>query len=173
MVDNLSKVIEDYSVDLLITLDVYISEQHPSEFFFEDDYVALACASNDALVDRPTVEEYLSLPHVSVRFQREGVLPHDERFLEQSGLRKNTEVTIRSHALMPYFIVGTRRIATLQRRQASIFARQFPLRMIEIPVPIPSVREMFQWHQSSEGDPVLEYLRKRFSEIARKHEVAI
>jgi LysR family nod box-dependent transcriptional activator len=95
--NNPSKVIEDYSVDLLITLDIYVSKQHPSTLFFEDDYVALACASNEALVDRMTVDEYLSLPQVSVRFQRESGLTHDEWFLEQSGLRKVTAVTVRSH----------------------------------------------------------------------------
>ncbi len=170
--DNPAKVIEDYTVDLLITLDLYLSNQHPSALFFEDDYVALACARNETLSDRITVDEYLSLPQVSVRFQREGVLPHDERFLEQSGFRKTTVVTVRSHALVPYFIEGTTRIATLQRRQAAIFTRQFPLKILEIPVQIPSIREMFQWHQSDDGDPVLEYLRVRFSEIARKCELA-
>jgi LysR family transcriptional regulator, nod-box dependent transcriptional activator len=169
---NPSKAIEDYSVDLLITLDIYISKQHPSALFFADDYVALACASNEALVDRLTVDEYLSLPQVSVRFQREGGLTHDERFLEQSGLRKVTAVTVGSHALLPYFIVGTKRIATLHRRQAAIFARQFPLRVLELPLLIPSIREMFQWHQSNDGDPVLEYLRVRFSDVAKTCEAA-
>jgi hypothetical protein len=37
---------------------------------------------------------------------------------------------------------------------------------------IPSVREMLQWHQSNDGDPVLEYLRKRFSDVARNYETA-
>jgi LysR family nod box-dependent transcriptional activator len=101
----------------------------------------LACASNEALVDRLTVDKYLSLPQVSVRFQRESGLTHDEWFLEQSGLRKATAVTVCSHALLPYFIVGTKRIATLHRPQASIFARQFPLRVLGLPVLIPSIRE--------------------------------
>jgi LysR family transcriptional regulator, nod-box dependent transcriptional activator len=170
--NNLPKVIEDYSVDLLITLDLYISKQHPSALFFEDDYVALACASNEALADSLTMEEYLSSPQVSVRLQRESGQTHDEWFLEQSGFRKATAVTVRSHALVPYFIVGTKRIATLHRRQASIFARQFPLRVLELPMLIPSVREMLQWHQSNDGDPVLEYLRKRFSDVARNYETA-
>ena len=161
------KAIEDYSVDMLITLDLYVSDQHPSELFFEDDYVALACAGNAAVVDRLTLEEYLSLPHVSVRFQTEGALTHDERFLEQTGLQKAKAVTVRSHALVPYFIVGTQRIATLQRRQAAIFARLFPLKLLELPVQVPSIREVFQWHQSNDGDLVLNYLRQRFAEVAR------
>ena len=170
--NNLPKVIEDYSVDLLITLDLYISKQHPSALFFEDDYVALACTSNEALVERLTMEEFLSSPQVSVRLQRESGQTHDEWFLEQSGFQKATAVTVRSHALVPYFIVGTKRIATLHRRQATIFARQFPLRVLELPMLIPSVREMLQWHQSNDGDPVLEYLRKRFSDVARNYETA-
>ena len=170
--NNLPKVIEDYSVDLLITLDLYISRQHPSALFFEDDYVALACAGNEALAERLTMEEFLSSPQVSVRLQRESGQTHDEWFLEQSGFQKATAVTVRSHALVPYFIVGTKRIATLHRRQATIFARQFPLRVLELPMLIPSVREMLQWHQSNDGDPVLEYLRKRFSDVATNYETA-
>jgi LysR family transcriptional regulator, nod-box dependent transcriptional activator len=76
-------------------------------------------------------------------------------------------VTVRSHALFPYFIVGTKRIATLHRRQASIFARQFPLGVLELPFRIPSLREMFQRRQSNDGDPALEYLRVRFSDVAQ------
>ncbi|WP_158818480.1 hypothetical protein [Methylocapsa sp. S129] len=92
--------------------------------------------------------------------------------MEQSGLQKATGVTVRSYALLPYFIVGTKRIATLHRRQASVFARQFPLRVIELPILIPSIREMFQRRQSNDSDPVLEYLRMRFSDVAKNYAAA-
>lgn len=166
--DAVALAIENYSIDLLIAPDVYVSSRHPSAFFFYDDYVALACINNTALSAILAKDEYLSVPQVAVRFQLAGAMPHDEKSLEQGGNFKMIAITVRSHALMPYFVMGTSRIATLQRRQGEIFAKQFPLKILELSeeIAIPAIREMFQWHESNNGDPVLEYVCSTLRTIA-------
>ena len=167
--DAVALAIENYSIDLLIAPDVYVSSRHPSAFFFYDDYVALACIKNTRLSGVLAKDEYLSTPQVSVRFQLAGALPHDEKSLEQDGNFKMITITVRSHALMPYFVMETSRIATLQRRQGEIFARQFPLKILELSeeIAIPPIREMFQWHESNNGDPVLDYVCNTLRTIAQ------
>lgn len=54
---------------------------------------------------------------------------------------KNTVLTVSSHAIIPHFLIGTDRIATLQRRLAAIFAQQFPVRIIELPIALPPIKD--------------------------------
>lgn len=165
MTDRPSLSIEQYDVDLLIAPDVFISQKHPSSFYFDDDYVVLAGRENPWSDRGMSRESYLAAPQVAVQFELRGNPAHDDRFLQQRGESKKIVVTVSSHALVPYFLVGSDRIATIHRKQAEIFARLFPLEIIELPVEIPNLTEMFQWHKSNEDDAVLRYVRERLSEL--------
>lgn len=164
--DYPASAIESYEIDLLITLDLYISKDHPSVKYFEDDYVAVCCASVAKYFSGLTVEAYGDAPQVAVKLRPSGNFTYDHYFLERQGFRKKVVSTVSSHALIPYFIISTDRIATLQRRQADSFCRHFNLRILELPILIPPIREAFQWHQSNNGDKVIQYVVERLVDIA-------
>ncbi len=161
MTDQPFRYIEQYDIDLLITSDLYISHKHPSQPWFCDDYVALVCSHGKWTSQNFDRDSFSVAPQIAVRFEPRGNQTHDENMLSTLGIMKDTVLTISSHALIPYFLVGTDRVATLQRRLAAIFMQQFPLRLIELPVVVPPIKEVFQWHQSNDGDPVLDYVRHK------------
>ena len=166
MTDRPSLAIEQYDVDLLIAPDVFNSQKHPSSVYFDDDYVILTSSESPWLDGGMTRESYFAAHQVAVQFELRGNPTHDDRFLEQLGQRKQVFVTVSSHALVPYFLVGSDRIATIHRKQAEIFTRLFPLEILELPIEIPSLTEMFQWHSANDDDAVLRYVRERLSELS-------
>lgn len=151
--------IESYSVDLLIAPDVFISNRHPSQEFFHDDYVGMSCIANQAAGSQMTLQQFLEAPHVTVRFQHNGNPTHDDRFFQRQGLYKTPAVSVPSHALIPYFLMGTGHIAVVQRKQAVDFCKTFPLKLFETPTKIPAIVEMFQWHHANDNDRVLRFVR--------------
>ena len=165
MTDRPSLSIEQYDVDLLVAPDVFISQKHPSSVYFDDDYVILTRKENPLLDTEITRESFLAAPQVAVQFEMRGNPAHDDRFLEQHGFGKQVSVTVSSHALVPYFLVGSDRIATIHRKQAEIFACLFSLEIAELPIEIPVLREVFQWHRTNDDDAVLRYLRERLKEL--------
>lgn len=165
MTDRPSLSIEHYDVDLLVAPDVFISQKHPSSVYFDDDYVILTRKENPFLEGDITRESFLAAPQVAVQFEMRGNPAHDDRFLEQQGLRKRVCVTVSSHALVPYFLAGSDRIATIHRKQAEIFACLFPLQIVELPIDIPDLTEVFQWHRTNDDDAVLRYIRERLKQL--------
>ncbi|RZN31442.1 LysR family transcriptional regulator [Bradyrhizobium sp. Leo121] len=157
--DTPHEAIESYSVDLLIAPDVFISARHPSAEFFRDDYVALGCANNRSLYEDLSLEDFLAMPHVIVRFQQNGNPTHDDHFLQRHGHLKVMSVSVPSHALIPYMLEKTARVSVVQRKQAVEFCGKFALKFIELPAQIPQIVEVFQWHQSNAADQVLQYVR--------------
>ena len=166
MTDRPFSSIEQYDVDLLIAPDVFISQKHPSSVYFDDDYVVLTSRESKWLNIGMTRESYFAAPQVAVKFELRGKPTHDDRFLEQHGQSKQVFATVPSHALVPYFLIGSDRIATIHRKQAEIFARLFPLEILELPIEIPNLTEMFQWHTTNNDDSVLRYVRERLSQLS-------
>ncbi len=163
--DTPFSAIEQYDVDLLIAPDVFISQKHPSSMYFDDDYVALVDRKGPWNATNLTREAFFEAPQVAVQFELRGNPTHDDRILEQRGEAKQVFVAVPSHALVPYFLVGSDRIATIHRKQAEIFARQFPLKVLELPIEIPPLTEMFQWHKANEDDAVLRFVRERLTAL--------
>lgn len=146
-------------VDLLLTLDRYVSPAHPSALLFEDEFVVAGWAGNPDLPPDLDAEAYAALGHVAVRLG-----PHAPAFEAASlpaGLVRRVEVWAPSFALAPRLLVGTRRIATLQRRLAEAAARSLPLVLRPAPFPIPRARQVVQWRAGADADPALVWVRDR------------
>ena len=63
--------------------------------------------------------------------------------------------------LMPRFVVGTHRIATVQSRLAKQFVQAMPLMLLEPPLETPRLTEVLQWHRYREDDPGVRWVREQ------------
>ena len=133
---------------------------HPAEPLFEDDFTCLVWSGNNRIKRDLSLETYLSLGHVVVRFGRLQQLPSfDEWFVERFGQQRRIEVVTTAFNLVPQLLIGTSRIATLHRRLATFYERYLPLRLIPPPIEIPRLEESMQWHKSRDRDPGTIWLR--------------
>src|SRR5204863_1753034 len=114
-----------------------------------------------------SVRDYLSLSHVVVRFGDQQEVPSlEEEFLGSLGQKRRIEVVATGFTLLPQLILGTTRIATIQRRLAEFYARQIPLKIVNLPAPLPKLQETMQWHTFRNSDPGLVWLRKTLKSFA-------
>jgi DNA-binding transcriptional LysR family regulator len=155
--------------DLMIMPKQYLSDQHPSEPLFEDDFVCVAWAGNQELRGRSiSMRDYLRLGHVVARFGEQQQVPaFEEKFMEHFSGDRRIEVVTTGFTLVPQLVVGTTRIATIHRRLARFYAKQLPLRALRPPVTIPPVVESIQWHTIRDGDPGLRWLRQLLTSAMR------
>lgn len=159
--DTPGAAIDNYSIDLLIAPDVFISKRHPSAEFFRDDYVALFCAENSDVDTKMNLETFMSMPHVTVHFEQNGNPMHDDRFFQRMGHLKTQAISVPSHALIPYFLIDTKRISVVQKRQAIEFCKRFPLQFLPVPGGVPKITEMLQWHSANNDDKTLLFVRNK------------
>lgn len=154
------------AVDLLITPEAFTAPGHSAEYLFNDDWSCVTWAGNDDLPCELTLNHYLSLGHVIVRWNDVRFTSYEERIIAQHGYMRRTEITAPGFAVLPQFLIGTHRIATLQTRLAHKLASQAALRVLPCPLPIPCVIEQLQWHKYHELDPAISWVRDVMREVA-------
>jgi LysR family transcriptional regulator, nod-box dependent transcriptional activator len=166
MQDNPIEAIERGFVDLLLTIDIAISADHPSQIVFDDDYVVVGAADNPAFQAPMTRELYFSLGHVTARFGRSRVPAFEDWFVRRQKQQRRVEVVAPSFLSLPALVIGTRRIATMHRRMAEQVVRNMPLVMREMPFDIPPIREALQWNIANNNDKALRWVVERLVAIA-------
>src|ERR1043166_7533541 len=144
-------------LDFLIAPGV-IDETLSSEPLFEDRFACIAWTHNRRIAETITLEEYLSLGHVVIRFDGDGEI-RAERELRRLHYERTIEVITPAFDLAPQLVVGTNRIATVPMLLARKYAESLPIRMLPLPVDIPPLYERLHWHSVHDQDPVHRWLR--------------
>jgi DNA-binding transcriptional LysR family regulator len=162
-----SRGLERGEVDLSITPRKYLADDHPSEHLFDDDYICAAWAGNRSLKATISLEQYLDMGHVIVRYGSQRQLPaYDEWFLERSDHQRRIEVITTTFNLVPQLLIGTSRIATVHRRLYDFYQRYLPLKAVPLPLRLPRIEECMQWHKSRDHDPGTIWLRSVLQKAA-------
>lgn len=156
-------------IDLAITPSKYLAEGHPHEQLFDDDYVCVAWSENPLIQRSISLDQYLSLGHIIVRYGSHRQLPaFDEWFLERADLQRKVEIITTAFNLVPQLLIGTNRIATLHRRLYMSYKRYLPLKAVPPPLEIPRIEEFLQWHRTRERDPGTVWLRSLLKQVVAK-----
>jgi DNA-binding transcriptional LysR family regulator len=159
-VDGGSDVLERGEFDLAVTPSKYLSSRHPSERLFDDEFTCLAWSGNTEVHDPLSLESYLSMGHIQVRFGKRQQIPSiDEWFMERFDHQRRIEVITTAFNLVPQLLIGTTRVATLHLRLATFYQRYLPLKFLKPPIEIPRLEECMQWHRSRDRDPGTMWLR--------------
>ena len=164
-VSNPFDAVDRADVDILIMPPDYLSTQHPSDLLFKDSYACIVWAENPLVRESISPEEYLQLGHVVLQFGRRNAAI-ENFFLTQQGATRRVEVVAMNFNAVPVCVVGTHRIATVQRRLAEYYAKYLPLKLFDPPFKIPPVAESMQWHTLFNEDAGSMWLRDFIREVA-------
>ncbi len=164
---SMAQDLDQGRADFLVTPAHLTLPGHPQQVLFDDTYQVIACAQNPDLRDGLTLEQYRSLGHV-VYQNEQGANPWFESwYANQHGQTRRVEVITHGFTLMPRFIVGTRRIATVQTRLAIQFEQAMPVRLHAPPLDTPRLTEVLQWHSYRATDPGVQWVRDQIVAVAQ------
>jgi len=160
-----SEDLESGELDFLISPDGFVSANHPTDVLFEDTYTCVAWAGNESIGTSLTLEEYLNLGHVVVNVAgAESSGNYDEQFLRRSNFKRRVEVSVPTFSLAPQLVGGTGRVATITTRLAVKCAESLPLKLVPMPIAIPPMVEVLQWHKVHDYDPASQWFRRLLKE---------
>jgi LysR family nod box-dependent transcriptional activator len=166
-------VLERGDVDLLVMPEQALTGDHPKLPLFVDDYVVMAWSGNQAIGESLSLDEYVTLGHVVLQFSRGRVPTVDEWVLKQLGHARRVEIIAMNFNMLAQFVVGTKRIATLQRRLATYYARILPIKLLEPPMKLPSLTQCVHWNQAFDNDPGSVWLRGLLVDVAKHDSEAL
>ena len=158
--------LESGAVDFVIGPEIDVLSEHPHEVLFEDTYTVIAWAGSHVVGDTLTFDAYTALGHVVFRSDPQGSPSFERWFTRRYGDVRRTELTAHSFSLLPYLVVGTDRIATMQTRLARQFEQSLPLKLIPAPVEFPTLVEVLQWNIHRDLDPASRWLRSKLKEAS-------
>lgn len=112
-----------------------------------------------------TLKTYAELEHVFVApWGRPGGVVDD--VLAGRRLMRRVAVQVPTFLFLPHVLVGTRRIATVPTRVATLLEAHHPLRRLAPPIPIPRFTMSLGWHELHRDDPGHQWLRRSLAELA-------
>jgi len=162
------EALEAGTLDFLIAPDVFAPKTHPKVPLFEDAHTVIAWTGNSRVGKRISLEQFLNMGHVAIHVG-EGPGPNfDELFLRRLKYKRRAEVVAHSFDVVPHLVVGTNRIATVGTRLAKKYAQFLPLKLIPLPIEVPPMTEVLQWHKYHDQDPAYIWLRGVLRDHAAK-----
>ncbi|PBB52339.1 MULTISPECIES: LysR family transcriptional regulator [Mesorhizobium] len=156
--DDPDELLRRGDVDFLICPELFMSSAHPRAALFDDTLVCVGCPTNKQLPQQLTFERYMSMRHVAAKFGQKPSV--EERFFLEHGLKRRVEVIVQAFSMIPPMVSGTARISTMPFRLVEHFKKTFPLRIIELPLPLPAFTEALQWPALHNSDAASVWMRE-------------
>ena len=154
--------------DFLVTPAHLAVDAHPQKILFEDTYRVIACQQHPDLAGVIHLEQYKELGHVVYQDEQGGNPWFEQWYANEFGRTRRIEVVTHGFNLMPRFLVGTRRIATIQTRLAVQFEQSMPIQVLPAPMSTPRLTEVLQWHTLRDADPGTTWMRNQIVDVASR-----
>jgi LysR family nod box-dependent transcriptional activator len=157
--------LERGETDFVIAPRYLVSPRHPTQSLLWETFSCLVWSGNRKIGQQISTSEFFSAGHVTTDWS--GGLPMSvEDAVSEHGRKRRHEVTVSHYTLIPKFIVGTDRIATILTRLARKVAQSAPLRVLPCPAEVPVIEEVVQYHRFQERDPVLSWFTDKLRQVA-------
>ncbi|MDP3908637.1 LysR family transcriptional regulator [Novosphingobium sp.] len=150
--------LEKGEIDLVVSPANFLSRAHPSELLLVDEHVVLGWNGNPALARPLDRAAFLALGQVVTRFGGGREKSFAEQQLGEFARLLRIEVTTTSFSSVPRLLVGTQRIAVLQKRLADAFLPTLPIVAQPVPFDLPPLTMMVQYHSARASDPGIAWL---------------
>lgn len=156
LTERSARLLASGEIDLLFAGQAMDIGVPPNKCLLEDAFVCLACETHGPETAHLSEAEYLARKHVVVRYFDHQLTFEDEDALRKSGLKRDRQITVWSHAMVPAMICGTPLLATIPGRLAEQMVRRWPVRIYDFPVQSEPIRVFAYWHPSRAQDTVVQ-----------------
>jgi LysR family transcriptional regulator, nod-box dependent transcriptional activator len=158
------RLLDRGEADLLVIPEIYCSQDHPTDKLLDETFCCIVwrdgplAAPERSPRGKMHVDAYRSAGHVV--FQPPGAAPSFEgSTMQKKGIVRRVEVSTFSFVGALSLVVGTNRVATVHRRLAHHGQKFLPIKLLEPPIPLPTMTQVMQWHKYRTNDPGLVWLR--------------
>mgnify|MGYP001822349762 FL=1 len=159
--DAIQLEFERGEIDVMLVPEEFTVAQHPLELVFEEPHVIVGWAENPIFQREIGEGDFFNASHVGVRIGPDRDMTFTERNLEALGEPRKMAVFAPNFSVVPWFLVGTHRLAVMQQRLAETYKAVMPLATAPLPFEFSSMRLMAQYHSARTADQGLSWLLDR------------
>lgn len=156
----------DGTLDAVFDVALPLSERVHRQKVGTDRFVVVARKAHPRIRPGFTLATYLEQQHVMVTSRRRGPAAEDIE-LGQHGLRRHVRLRCRNY-LAAFGVVGrTDLVLTMPERYAALLGGRSALRIMKLPVKMPTLDLYLYWHDRVHDDPANRWLRGLLLEAMR------
>lgn len=152
-------------IDLALGYFDRIPPKHHVKKLFEEPYACIVRKKHPAVNKRLTAKIWASIPHVVVSESRDAGPTAIDKALAERGLARTIVLRVSHFLLVPKVVASTDLAAAIDRRVALAF--DLPIQIFDPPLPLPPGKVAMVWHERTDGDPALRFLRSLVESVAR------
>lgn len=145
-------------VDLVINPSEFALVGVPTEPLYEENYVLAGAREHPIFARNMTMEEVFQHGHIAVSVGSHPIATVGDRQLELLGFSRKVEVVASSFAVLPWLLIGTERLALMHERLARDASAHFAIRYAPLPIELPALRQLVQFHETRASDPGVRWL---------------
>lgn len=157
---RLERELASGALDLSIDVPVPVGESVVQEPLFEEALCVAMRPDHPLARGRLSVRQWLAARHVAVSSRRAGLVLEDV-VLQREGLRRDIALRCQHYYAACQVAAGSELLLVLPRYYGEWFAAHLPLKLVRLPLALPSLQVMLYWHRNAEHDPGHAWLRER------------
>jgi DNA-binding transcriptional LysR family regulator len=165
---DLNGAVESGDIDLALTVS---GSPPPNTFLihelFEDDFVCMVRKDHPLIKHKLSLAQYLQLRHVVVAPSGTmGSLIDTE--LDRRGLSRRIALRVSNFLIAPIVVCQTDFINTMPTRLARQAAKDYALKLLPAPFPMPKFGLRLIWHPRLDNDPAQRWLRDSLVDVGKR-----
>ena len=153
--ENSGKMLQNGDIDLLLAGQSLNIGLPAKAEVFSDTFVCLTCADRGPDKGALSKALFLDSDHVVVRYLKHQIAHDDEEILRLAGYSRKRSISLWTYSLVPYFLCGTKMVATVPARSAALISERWPVTIHPFPFEHDTVRVLAYWHSSRDADMTL------------------
>lgn len=156
---------DDSTIDLGISYVVTQPGELHRRKMLQDRLVCIARPGHPVIAGELTLASLCGTPAVTVK---PSTRPFDgmlDRALSAAGQSMQIVLAVSDYLLVPEVVSTTDLIAVVPERAATRFAKEYPLRVLPLPLDLPAIELSMVWHERTHREASREWLRNAIIEI--------
>jgi len=146
------------NIDMAVGVWPHLKKGILQQSLFNDGWMCVARESHPAVGKKFSLEDYLTLEHVTVRSVSggDGIIA---KYLQQQNQSRRIALQVTNFLAPPLIVAKTDLIATAPASLARLYSEAARLKMVEVPFELPAINLRLYWHKRSETDKGCLWLR--------------
>lgn len=155
------------ALDLSIDVPMPVGEGIVQEALFEE-HLCVAMRRDHPLAKRALgIRQWLGARHVVVSSRRIGQVLEDG-VLQREGLRRDIALRCQHYYAACHVVASSDLLLVLPRYYGEWFTAHLPLKLVPLPLAMPSLQVMLYWPRNAEHDPGHAWLRERIRALTAR-----
>ncbi|MCC7483321.1 MAG: LysR family transcriptional regulator [Hyphomicrobiales bacterium] len=146
--------------------EVMSNPELPSQRLFDDRWMCCVWEGNTQVGDAMTLDVYRRLGHLTYSMGSGQAVSLADEHIARERIARHVEFSVESFLLAPFLLQGTDLVTLVLARAGPHLRRTAAVRLLDPPIPFPTLTETLWWHPRHDADPAHAWLRERIAEIA-------